>query len=255
MLIDSHCHLDDKRYDLDRKLVIERAKKAQIDKMITIGCDVENSRQALEIAKDEPGIYFSAGIHPHEAGKAAVDAVSEIEKIASAKKCVAIGECGLDYYYLNSAKDKQRAIFTDQILLAKKLNKPLVVHVRDAFDDCFELFQKHRDPDQPTVIHCFTGTLEHAKTFLGMGAILSISGIVTFKKAGDLPEVVKSTPLEKLLVETDSPYLAPLPHRGKRNEPSYVQLVAEKVAELKKLPFHEVAFQTTKNATAFFGLS
>lgn len=244
MLIDTHCHLED-------KAVLARARAAGVQRLINIGCDIKTTQEAIEFGKDEPDVFFSAGVHPHEAGQAEENFLDKLRVLAENPKCVAIGECGLDYYYNHSTQDVQKAVFEAQIALAGELKKPLIIHVRDAYEDCLErLVAGH-----PTVIHCFSGTRQHAKAFLDLGCYISISGIVTFKNAEELRQVVLETPLERLLVETDAPYLAPMPYRGKPNEPAYVKIVAEKVAEIKQIPVHDVIVQTGKNACGLFGLS
>lgn len=242
MLIDTHCHLED-------LAVLERARQAGVEKFINIGCDILSSKQARDFGMAQEGVYFSAGIHPHEASKVEADYISVLRELARDPKCVGIGECGLDYYYEHSDRDSQKRVFVEQIALACELNKPLIIHVRDAYEDCLACLPKlqHRQ-----VIHCFSGNRQHAKAFLDLGCYLSISGIVTFKNAEELRLVVKETPLEKLLIETDSPYLAPIPHRGKPNEPAYVRLVAEKIAEIKATSVEQVIAQTGKNALALF---
>ena len=215
MLVDTHCHLDDAKYDGEREEMMNRARKAGVKRFVTIGCDVALSKKAMQLAQLYDDVYFSAGIHPHEAAKVEDDFISQLAKLAENPRCVAIGECGLDYYYDHSPRDVQRQVFLQQIDLAKITQKALVIHVRDAWDECVDIL-KDKKPDR-TIIHCFTGDERHAREFLELGCYLSMSGIVTFKSPGALVGVVKNTPLERLLVETDSPYLAPLPHRGKRN--------------------------------------
>jgi len=252
MLIDTHCHLDDARFDNERFQVIERAKSCGVKKMISIGCDIENTIRAKSIALAHPEIYFSAGIHPHEASKAPQGYYKKLKSLALHSKCVAIGECGLDYYYNHSPKEVQIEIFTSHIKLAHELKKPIVIHVRDAFEDCLHILEDQKKRRTKTIIHCFTGTLSNAKNLVDLDCTLSISGVITFANPGQLHEVIKEIPLEKFIIETDSPYLAPIPHRGKRNEPAFVRLVAEKIAELKKISLDEVILQTGKNANDIF---
>jgi TatD DNase family protein len=241
MLIDSHCHLED-------VAVLDRARLAGVEKFINIGCDILSSKQARDFGAQQAGVYFSAGIHPHEASKVEANYLSELRELAQDPKCVGIGECGLDYYYDHSDRVSQKSVFQEQIALASDLNKPLIIHVRDAYEDCLNLLIA----GHPTVIHCFSGNRQHAKAFLDLGCYLSISGIVTFKNAEELRLVVKETPLEKLLIETDAPYLAPIPHRGKPNEPAYVRLVAEKIAEIKVIRVEQVIEQTGRNTLSLF---
>lgn len=241
MLIDSHCHLED-------LAVLERARQAGVEKLINIGCDILSSEQARNFGANHAGVYFSAGIHPHEASKVEPDYLDKLRELAHDPKCVGIGECGLDYYYDHSDRDSQRRVFSEQIALARELGKPLIIHVRDAYEDCLSLLPAGHS----TVIHCFSGNRQHAEAFLDLGCYLSISGIVTFKNAEELRWVVGQTPLKKLLIETDAPYLAPIPHRGKPNEPAYVRLVAEKVAEIKAIPVEQVISQTGQNTLELF---
>lgn len=252
MLIDSHCHLDAKRFDEDRSAMIDRARAAGVERMVTIGCDVENSRRALGLAATHADVFASVGVHPHEAGEAQTGFADELRQLSSHPKCVAIGECGLDFYYDHSPRERQAEVFSEQIALGRELNKPLVVHVRDAWEECLAQLKSERA--HSGVIHCFTSTWEHAQAALKLGFYISIPGIVTFKKAGELPDVVPKIPLDRLLVETDSPFLAPMPYRGKRNEPAYVAHVAEKVAQLRQMPVAELKEATGANARRLFGL-
>lgn len=255
MLIDTHCHLDDKRFDHEREKTLERAREIGVSRFITIGCDIANSVRAMSLAIVHPDVYFSSGIHPHEAAKAPEDFIEQLRAVASHPKCVAIGECGLDYHYNHSPKEAQQHVFKSQIQLAHELKKPLIIHVRDAWEDCIAILKEHKQQRTKTIIHCFTGTLEQAKTMIDLSCVLSISGVVTFKEPGELHEVVTQIPLEHLLVETDSPYLAPIPHRGKRNEPAFVFLVAQKIAELRGILVDEVILQTGKNAQSVFAIN
>ena len=257
MLIDSHCHLDAKRFNDDRAAMIARARQAGVRRMVTIGCDVENSERALGLAATHEDIYATVGVHPHEAAEAKSDFIDQLSSLSAHPKCVAMGECGLDYYYDHSPREIQQRVFAAQIDLAQERKLPLVIHVRDAWDDCLQLLRDRILPDEsgrsPGVIHCFSGTLEQAKASLDLGFFISIPGIVTFAKPGELPDVVKQVPLDRLLIETDSPYLAPKPHRGKRNEPAYVAHVAEKVAQLRDVPLSDIIEATGHNARALFG--
>lgn len=241
MLVDTHCHIHDARFEEDRAEVLRRARESGVHTMITIGCDLETTQRAQTLAQIHPDVYFSAGYHPHEAKLACDNWLDALRVFARHPKCVAIGECGLDFYYEHSPRELQKSVFFEQMNLAKEMNKTLVVHVRDAYQECLEMLAGFPTDTVPVVIHCFTGTLEIAQSFLELGCYISISGIATFKEPGELDKVIRSAPIERLLVETDSPYLAPLPYRGKRNEPSYVVKVAEKVAEFKSMDFLEAA--------------
>lgn len=252
MLIDSHCHLDAARFDDDRAAMIARAREAGVARFMTIGCSVENSVRALGLARTHEDVWCSVGVHPHEASGAGEGFVDALRGLAADPKVRAIGECGLDYYYDHSPRDVQQAVFREQIGLARALALPLVIHVRDAWPDCLRILDEERA--ERVLIHCFTGTREEADASLARGYMLSIPGVVTFKDPGALTEVVKTTPLDRILIETDSPYLAPAPHRGKRNEPAFVVHVAHKIAELRAVPVEHVIAQTGANATRFFSL-
>lgn len=251
MFVDTHCHLHDPRFDEDRAEAINRAREAGVQAMIAIGCDLETTQKAQSLALIHEDIYFSAGFHPHEAKLAGTDVAALLKPFATHPRCVAIGECGLDYYYDHSPRDVQMAVFTQQANLAADLQKPLVVHVREAFDDCLTILDSISNL-KTVVIHCFTGSLSVAQQMIERGYYLSIPGIVTFKAPGQLLEVVAQMPLDRLLIETDSPYLAPLPYRGKRNEPAYVVKVAEKIAEARSIALEEAAAALTTNSKRVF---
>jgi TatD DNase family protein len=254
MLIDTHCHLDADRFDQDRADVIERARATGVRRMVTVGCDEENSRRALGLAATHDDVWATVGVHPHEAAAAGERFDDVLEGLARSERCVAIGECGLDFYYDHSPRERQREVFARQVAVARRVSKPLVIHVRDAWSECLDVLYAEGARDCGGVIHCFSGSLDDARRSLELGFYLSIPGIVTFKSPGDLPEVVRTAPLDRLLVETDSPYLAPAPYRGKRNEPAYVLEVARKVAELRGMALDDVIERTGENARALFGL-
>lgn len=254
MFIDTHCHIIHERCGDEADNIVQRAADAGVKTLITIGCDQKDSSSAKSAAQNYPNVYFTAGIHPHEAEKVSANYLDVLKDLASDPKCVAIGECGLDYYYEHSPKDAQRKIFREQIQLAQSLSKPIVVHMRDAWDESLEIYEDEQITKVPTIIHCFSGSLDYAKSCLALGCYISLSGIVTFKKAGDLPEVAKICPLDRLLIETDSPFLAPVPYRGKTNEPAYVVEVAKKIAELRGISVGEVAQATTANAKRVFNI-
>ena len=255
MLFDAHCHIDTSQFDGDRQAALERARNAGVSQLVTVGCDIENAKRALGIAKTHPQVFSTAGIHPHEAGKAPDDFASSLRTILAHPKCVAVGECGLDYFYDTAPREKQRDIFSQQIALAVEVKKPLVIHVRDAWEDCLGMLETENARAAGGMIHCFSGEWEHAKRALDLGFMISIPGIVTFKKSGALPEVVPKIPSDRLLVETDSPFLAPMPHRGKRNEPAFVLHTAQKVAELRGVTLEDLAASTTANARRFYGIT
>jgi TatD DNase family protein len=220
--------------------------------MVTIGCDVKSSIRALDLAKTHQHIFASVGIHPHDAAQAQPEDDAQLSQLSQHSKCVAIGECGLDYYYDNSPRVEQQNVFRRQIRIAHAENLPLVMHVRDAWDDFFTILDDEGVPKRGGVVHCFTGSKQQADESLKRGLHLSIPGVLTFKNPGDLPEVVKEIPVDRFFVETDSPFLAPIPHRGKRNEPSFVVEVAKRIAELRGVSYDALLESTTANAKAFF---
>ncbi len=254
-LIDAHAHLDSSKYDTDRDEVIARARAAGIDRMIAVGQwhAPGDFGGAADLAARHAGLFFATvGIHPHEVAKVPAEDWQKLEEIAARPETVAVGETGLDYHYDYSPRDEQRQWFRFQIDLAGRVGKPLVVHTREADDDTVEILREAA-PEQG-VIHCFTGGPDRARAYLDLGLYLSVAGVLTFKNADDLREAVRITPLDRLLIETDCPYLAPIPYRGKRNEPAYVRHVAEAVAAVKGVPVEEVARATTENAKRFFRL-
>lgn len=253
-IIDSHCHLHDERYKDDLPMVLNRAQEAGVTHFVTIGCDIPTTEAAQKIAHAYVPIYFSAGFHPHDAKDMDEGNFLALKEMAKDEKCVAIGECGLDYYYEHSPKDVQQRVFKKQLELAYELKKPVVIHLRDAYEDCFAIL-KEANLQEKIVIHCFSGTKEHAQQFLDLGCYISLSGIVTFKKPLDLLEVAKMTPKNRLLIETDAPYLTPHPHRGMRNEPHLIVLTLKTVALARQEDENELACQLYKNTMEFFSLS
>ncbi len=252
--IDSHVHLDMPAFDEDREEVIQRAHENGISQMITIGCGLPSSKAATKIAEEHPSIFAAIGVHPHDAEEATQEELDGLEKLLhESPKVVGIGEVGLDYHYMNSPKEAQQKIFRHFIRLSLKTGYPLVIHSREAEEDTLKILDEERQ-GQPLkgVIHCFSGSLEFAQRCLDMGFYISIPGIITFSKG--LRKVVKQLPLSKLLVETDGPYLAPVPYRGRRNEPAFVLETAKKVAQTLQLPLEEVLQQTVHNTRTLFNL-
>ena len=246
MYTDSHCHLYDTRgADLDE--VITSARAAGVTTMITVGCDAATTAQAIDIASRYEGVYATAGLHPHEA----IHGVDTIGHFFDDPNVVAVGEAGLDYFYEHSPRADQKIAFAAQIHIAHERKLPLVVHSRDAWDDTFDVFAAEGAPEQ-TIFHCFTGGPEEARRCLDMGAYLSFSGIVTFKTATDLQVAAKLCPADRMLAETDSPYLAPIPHRGNTNRPEYVTHVVQALAELRGVPLEDVRRATVENACLAF---
>jgi len=253
-MIDSHCHIHDDKFAPDLPEVLDRARQAGITHMITVGCDIETTKKAQNKAENYSHVYYTAGYHPHEARFFSDENYNLLKQLANHPKCVAIGECGLDFYYEHSDPDDQIRAFIKQISLAKELKLPLIIHLRDAYKQCLEILQKYLAPDQKLVIHCFSGTLEQAERFSRLGALISLSGIVTFKKPGELLLVAKNLPLTSLLIETDAPYLAPHPHRGHRNEPSYLAFTLKAVAQARGEDEKTVAQQIFDNSVKFFNI-
>lgn len=251
MLIDSHAHLNDERFDLDREYLIENLEKNGIELVVNVGADMESSRASVALADKYEQIYAVVGIHPHSATEMNDKALKEIEDLTQNKKVVAIGEIGLDYYYDNSPRDIQRKAFREQIRLAKRLDIPIVVHTRDADADTLEILKEEREGLRG-VIHCFSSDRAQLQEYLDLGFFIALGGPVTFKKTDELKEVAKIVPLEKLLVETDAPYLAPTPYRGKRNEPIFVKETAALIANLRGIMLDDLALQTVKNTKEIF---
>lgn len=249
MLIDSHAHLDGFE---DIIQVVQRARDNDVEKIVAISSDLASSKRTVEIASGFPAAFATVGIHPHEASSFSGETFSSIENLAKHRKVVAIGETGLDYHYMNSPPDVQINSFREHIRLAKRLQTPVVVHVREAFDEVYQVLKD--EGAEKGVIHCFTGNYETAKKYIDLGFHISFSGIVTFKNAEGVREAAKNIPLEMMLVETDSPYLAPIPFRAKKNEPAYVKYVAEKIAEVRGTSFEKIAAATTANAVKLFML-
>ncbi len=256
MWTDTHCHLDEDRYrgEGNKNLggtigVLENARAAQVSRFITVGCDADSSRTAIECAHQFDDVWASVGLHPHEADHG----VDTIVELISSPRVIAIGEAGLDYYYEHSARDKQKIAFAAQIQLAHQHQLPLIIHTRDAWADTFDILRTEGVPEQ-TIFHCFTGGSDEARRCLDVGAFLSFSGIVTFKSAQDVAEAATLCPLDRILIETDSPYLAPFPLRGRTNQPANVAIVGTHIAGLKHLHQTEMARVTTHNACIAFPL-
>ena len=254
--IDSHCHLDMDRFDADRDEVIERARAAGVTPMITIGAGgaMASNYAAVELARQHADIYATVGVHPHDASTVDDAVVAEIARLAEDPKVVGIGETGLDFYYDNSPRAQQEAAMRRFVVLARERRLPLVVHVRDAYDLCAQIIREERLGDAGGVIHCFSGDRNAARLFLDLGLYLSFSGIVTFKNAEELRQAAKITPGDRLLIETDAPFLAPIPLRGKRNEPSFVLHSAALLAQVRGEPVDDLLGDTADNARRLFRL-
>ncbi|KMJ56739.1 hydrolase TatD [Bacillus sp. LL01] len=254
MLFDTHVHLNADQYEEDLQEVIDRARKDKVDNMVVVGFDRKTINRAMELVEKYDFLYAAVGWHPVDAIDMTDEDLAWIEDLAAHDKVVAIGEMGLDYHWDKSPKDVQKEVFRKQIQLAKKVKLPIVIHNRDATADVVEILKEEEAKEVGGIMHCFTGSLEVAKECMEMNFHISFGGPVTFKNAKKPKEVVKEIPMDKLLIETDCPYLTPHPYRGKRNEPAYVRLVAEQIAELKEMTVEEVAEITTANAKKLFGI-
>lgn len=252
MFIDTHVHLNADQYDDDLQQVIERALQAKVEKMVVVGFDRKTIERAMKLADEYDFIYAVIGWHPVDAIDCTEEDLQWIEQLAAHPKVVGIGETGLDYYWDKSPKDVQQKLFRKQIHLAQKLNLPIVIHNREATGDVVRILREENAALVGGVMHCFSGSVETAKECINMNFMISLGGPVTFKNARLPKEVAKEIPLKHLMIETDAPYLAPHPYRGKRNEPSLVPLVAEEIARQKELTIEEVAKATTSNAIKFF---
>ncbi|WP_371069826.1 TatD family hydrolase [Sediminibacillus sp. JSM 1682029] len=252
MLFDTHVHLNIDQFDEDREEVMRRAKEAGVEYMVVVGFDRETIPKALELAETNPTIYAAVGWHPVDAIDMKTEDLEWIEELASHPKVAAIGEMGLDYHWDKSPKDIQKEVLRKQINLAKRVGLPIIIHNREATEDIIEILREENAAEVGGIMHCYNDSAEYVQECLDMNFYISLGGPVTFKNAKDPKEVAKIVPLDRLLVETDCPFLAPHPNRGKRNEPAYVKLVAEKIAELKELSFEEVSDATTNNAFNLF---
>lgn len=259
MLIDTHTHLDDARYDEDREATIARACEAGVAALVTIGCDLATSRAAVALAEQYPFVYASIGVHPHEVKHVQDDWYDEFRRLAKHQKVVAYGEIGLDYHYNHSSPKEQRDRFREQIQLARELKLPVIIHTREAQEDTIGILKEEKASDVGGVFHCFAGDAWLAKDALDLGFYLSFSGILTFQNAAMLREIAKTAPLDRVLIETDCPYLAPVPHRGKRNEPAYVTHVAAQLAMLRAdepgISPDTIALATARNAKRLFRIA
>ncbi|MFW6266280.1 MAG: TatD family hydrolase [Halanaerobiales bacterium] len=251
-LIDSHAHLDFSRFNKDRNKVIERAFTGGIEYIVNIGADLKSSQNSIELSREYDKIYATVGVHPHDADMVDLSLLKKLNKMAQNSKVVAIGETGLDYYYDNSPRQEQRRAFRAQLRIAADLKLPVVIHSREAFDETLNILKEEKADDIDYVLHCFAGDKSTAKKAIKMGLYLSFGGLITFRNLHNLREVAKDVPLDKILIETDSPYLTPEPYRGKRNEPLYVKYVAQKLAEVKGITAEKVAEVTSNNAKEFY---
>jgi TatD DNase family protein len=255
---DSHCHVTASKYDDDRADVLARTFEGGVDTLISIGSGygIEGNAAAIALAETDPRIFATVGVHPHESAELDDENRAAIRDWLSHERVVALGECGLDYHYMNAPPEIQRSVFAEQVALARELDKPVSIHVRgdepNAYDELLDIWITEGAGTLEGVLHCYTGTLEFARRAMDHGFYVSFSGIVTFKTSADLREVARNIPLDRLMVETDAPFLAPQGHRGKRNEPAWVSVVGETLAGLHETPLEEIAERTTANAKRFY---
>ncbi|WP_027700913.1 TatD family hydrolase [Metaclostridioides mangenotii] len=255
MLFDSHAHLNDEKFDEDRDELIKSLREKNVDLVVNPGADIETSKSAVELSNKYDFIYAAVGVHPHDVSGLDDSAIETLREMATKNnKVVAIGEIGLDYYYDHSPREAQKEWFKKQILLANELKLPIIIHDRDAHADTFDIIKEYKSDEIGCVLHCYSGSVELAREYIKMGCYISIPGTVTFKNSRKVREVAREIPLNKLFIETDSPYMAPEPHRGKRNDPSLVAFVADKIAQEKGISYEEVCEKTKENAKIFFGI-
>lgn len=261
-MIDTHAHIDFKEFDNDREEVVKRFFNGGGEKMINVGCTLESSKRSCELAKNNKNIFASAGIHPHDADTVNKNSLKIIEEIAMHYKTIAIGEIGLDFFKSTTSREIQIQAFRAQLELAENHKMPIIIHCRDAYNDLIDILKEYKTSDWKGVIHCYTASWEIAKEFLDLGFYIGFTGIVTYYKDkiennDNKPEIYKTIdnmPLDRILIETDCPYLSPVPERGKRNEPIFVKNVAKKIAQIRKMSFKEIEKQTSENAVRLFNL-
>lgn len=254
MLIDTHVHLNAKQYDEDLDDVITRARENGIDRMVVIGCDRPTIERTMELIEEYDFLYGVIGWHPVDAIDCTDEDLAWIEQLSSHEKIVGIGEMGLDYHWDKSPKDVQKELFRKQIALAKRVKLPIIIHNRESTDDCVEILKEEAAHEIGGIMHAFSADTKTADEIIDMNFYVSLGGPVTFKNAQLPKDIAAHVPLDRLLVETDAPYLTPHPYRGKRNEPAHVKLVAEKIAELRGISYEELAEATTANAEKLFGI-
>ena len=251
-MIDSHCHLDHEPLLSDLTNVIQRSKNVGIKKLLTISTSFESYSRIKDLIKIDEMIYGTIGIHPHESSKDIITSSEIIKNLKENEKIIGIGETGLDFYYNNSEKEKQISSFKEHIEASIETNKPLIVHSRDAEKETFDILNEYKNKNLKILMHCFTGSKEFSKKLLTLNSYFSASGIITFKNSLDLQNTFKSLPMDNILIETDSPFLAPVPKRGKKNEPSFIDFTATKLAEIKNLSKEDLIKITTDNFNKLF---
>lgn len=250
MYFESHAHYDDGRFKNDREEILNLLPSCGIDYVINVGCDMKSSRESIKMAEKYDYIYAAVGVHPHDAENMKESDLDEIRQMSNHKKVVAIGEIGLDFYYDNSPRDVQRYWFKRQLEIVKELNKPVIIHSRDASQETFDIIKE--SGVKKGVIHCYSGSAQMAMDYVKMGFYIGVGGVVTFSNAKKLVEVVEAIQLEQILIETDSPYLSPIPNRGKRNDSRNLQFVVKKIAKIKDIGPEKVANITKLNAKQLF---
>lgn len=255
LLFDTHSHLYARQFSKDREKMIERAFEAGVNRIVVVGIDEETIPLAIELAEKYESIYATVGWHPKEAIHYKEYHLDYLREMSKHEKVVAIGEMGLDYYWDTSPKDVQDKVFREQIRLAKEVNLPIIIHNREATDDVIHILQEEDAAEVGGIIHCYSSSIANLAPFLEMNFYISLAGPVTFKNVKELKEVAKHIPLDRLLIETDAPYLAPHPYRGKRNEPAYVTKVAEEIASLREMDYEEICRITTENALRVYRIN
>lgn len=251
-IFDTHSHYDDEKFNPDREALLNSLSGRGVSLIVSCGCDYETTKFNSELSEKYDFLYFAAGFHPECLENIGIDCLDEIEKFAAMRKCVAIGEIGLDYHWMSSSKEKQKEFFTAQTELAKKLDMPVIVHDREAHGDTLEILKKLKPKG---VVHCFSGSREMAKEIIKLGMYIGINGVVTFQNARKSLEVVRDIPLDRLLLETDCPYLAPVPHRGKRNDSSLIPHIAEKISDILDIEPQEIIDAACENGKRLFSLT
>ncbi|MDO9592375.1 MAG: TatD family hydrolase [Erysipelotrichaceae bacterium] len=254
MLFDSHAHVNSDKFDNDREFVLNRAKGNGVGLIVNPGANLESSLAAIQLAETHAYIYAAVGVHPHDTSSMDPAMLDRLESLARRDKVVAIGEIGLDFHYDFSPREDQRKWFVEQLRLARRLKKPVIIHDREAHEEIFSALRAEQAFEYGVLMHCFSGSVELARQYVRLGAYISIAGPVTYKNNRKTVEVVEHVPLDRLLIETDSPYLTPEPHRGKRNEPMYVRHTCESIARIRGITFEEAAEVTLQNGLRFFGI-
>ncbi len=252
MYFESHAHYDDKQFSEDIEELVEAMRQEQIAAIINVGADMKSSVKAVELSKKYDFMYASVGVHPHDVVKMLDSDIDILMGLAAYNKVVAIGEIGLDYHYENSPKEVQKLWFREQINLAKAMELPIIVHSREASKDTYDIIKESRAYDVGGVVHCFSGSREMAECYIHLGFYIGVGGVVTYKNAKTLKEVVKAIPLDYLLIETDAPYLAPVPNRGQRNDSRNLKYIAEEIAKIKEISVQEVIDKTYENGKKLF---